>query len=137
METRYVTVPEAIELVVENPATGKIAKTSRDFYALVKERTNDHGHFGKTLDSLMLGLSIRQAFIAAKAGDIIGLPLEQWEALCKAVREPSNGYNPEVMFQMLPMVKAIIDAPSTRPETKSIDLGKPEVPEKPEGAATN
>lgn len=116
METRYVTIPATIELAIENPNTGKVVKTDRDFYALIKERTNDHGHFGQTLDSLMLGLAIRQHFTTCKPGDIIGIPFDQWEALCNSIRKPTAGYNPEVMFQMLPMVKAIIDAPSTRPE---------------------
>lgn len=116
MEIRFVTVPADIELTIENPLTGKTTKTSRDFYALVKERTNDHGHFGTTLDRLMLGLGIRQAFMTAKSGDVIGLPLDQWEALCEAIRKPTAGYNPEVMFQMLPMVKAVLDAPTTKVE---------------------
>lgn len=125
METRFVTIPANIELSVDNPMTGKPTKAARDFYSLVKDRTNDAGYFGKSLDALMMGLAIRQAFTECKPGDIIGLPLEQWEVLCKAFREPSTGYNPEVMFQLLPMVRAVLDAPSTRPETKAKDIEDP------------
>jgi hypothetical protein len=114
-EIRYVTIPAAIELSIDNPMTGKSVKFTRDFEAFIKERTNDNGHFGKTLDTLMLGFAIRQAFLGAKAGSAIGLTLEQWDALCKSLREPTGGYNPEVMFQMLPMVRAVLDAPTTKP----------------------
>ncbi len=141
MEIRYVTVPANIEISVDNPMTGKTTKAARSFDTLLNDRTNDGGHFGKTLDDLMVGFAIRQAFLGAAPGTVIGLPLNQWEALCKAIRLPTNGYNPDVMFQLLPMVTAVLDAPSTRPETKSIDLGpqheaKPE-PEKAEPQPVN
>ncbi len=126
METRYVTVPADIELNIENPMTQKVVKANRDFYSLIKERTSDPGHFGKTVDALMTGLAIRQHFTGAKPGDVIGLELGEWNTLCAALREPSNGYNPEVMFQLLPMVKAVLDAPTSKP--KSIDLDGEEKP---------
>jgi hypothetical protein len=138
METRYVTVPADIMLAVENPMTQKLVTAKKVFFDLIKERTADNGHFGKTLDGLMMGLAIRQHFTGSNPGDVVGLPLDQWEALCKAMREPTNGYNPEVMFQLLPMVTAVIDAPSTKPETKSIDLGAAtEESVKPEASSSN
>lgn len=124
METRYVTVPSPTTVSIENPMTGKTVSAERDLEQLVKERTNDSGHFGKTLDQLMLGFSIRQSFLGCKPGDVIGMALKEWELLCASLREPTSGYNPEVMFQLLPMVRSILDAPTTDPRKSSIDLDK-------------
>lgn len=115
METRYVTVPANIEIEVMNPMTGKLVTATRDFESFIKERTNDSGVVGKTLDALLLGLSIRQSFAGCKPGTVIGLVFAEWEMLCTAIRTPTSGYNPEVMFQLLPMVRAVLDAPSTNP----------------------
>ena len=38
-----------------------------------------------------------------------------WEALCKAIRKPSGGYNPDAIIQILDYVRAVIDAPSKAP----------------------
>lgn len=129
-ETRYVTIPEKVTLTLEHPESGAVVQVDRGIDVFVKERTRDGVVFGQSIDGIMLGLAIRQAFTGCKPGQIIGLSLEQWEALCKAIRTPQAGYNPEVMFQVLPHAQAILDAPSTRPEPK------PEPPaEEPAAAA--
>lgn len=127
-EVRYVTVPRDIEVSILNQQTGKPVSGKRSFEDFVKDRTNDPTHFGKTLDDLMLGYAVRTAFFNCKPGDVIGLTLEQWEGFCKALREPSTGYNPEVMFQLLPMVLAILDAPATKPASIDLDADQPEKP---------
>lgn len=149
-EIRYVTVPGPITVTVQHDLADVMAyvetlfqtpgllqpaqasalvklcqshreKTvERDFCVLVQERTADGGHFGGDLDKALLAFSIRQAFFGAKPGDVIGLTLPQWEALCESLRKPSAGYNLEVIFQLVPHARAILDAPSTRPEPVAV-----------------
>lgn len=118
-EIRYVTVPADITVILAHPQTGLPAAIERDFETFVKERTRDAVVFGRNLDGIMTGVAVRQAFASCQPGDVIGLPLDQWQALCQATREPQDGYNPEVMFQVLPHAQAILDAPTTRPKRES------------------
>lgn len=97
----------------------------RPLWELIRERTRDSAHFAGDLEKVFLGSAIRQAFTGAKPGDVIGLAKDQWDALCESLRKPSTAYNPEVMYQLIPHVRAILDATTTRPE-----------PAKPENADT-
>jgi hypothetical protein len=109
-EIRFITVPAPVKLAVD----GAPAPIESTFEALIKERTADQ-KFGANLDGIMLGVGLRQAFTGCTPGDVIGVPLDQWERLCDVVREPSGGYNAAVVYQLLPHLRAILDAPSTRP----------------------
>lgn len=119
-EIRYVTVPRTITITVENHAGGAPILAVREFEKFVIERTNDAEVFGKSLDGIMMGLGIRQAFLGSKPGDIVGLELAQWDALCKATHTPTGGYNPVVMMQLVEHAQAVIDAPSKRPEAPAL-----------------
>lgn len=117
-EIRYVTVPAAIDCVIQHPQTGLPVAIRREFPQFTEERTKDAKAFGGSLDGVLMALAIRQAFMGTEPGHVIGLSLAQWEALCGATRCPADGYNVALMVQVLPHARAILDAPSTRPEAK-------------------
>ncbi len=118
-ETRYVTIPHNIMVELE---TGEVDDNGKPklrrhvvpFLDFLKTRTRDAA-FGADLDCVLMALAIRQHFGGTAPESVIGLQLDQWEKLCETVRKPSDGYNPEVMAQLLPYARAILDAPSTDP----------------------
>ncbi len=143
-EIRYITVPPPVTVELQHPVEltvayvdhivekaglpGPIAallkkhideekKTvvERTLYQLVKERSGDTAHFCKDADSLFAAAEVRSAFLGSKPGDVIGLSLESWKILCESLRKPSGAYNADVMIPTLSHVRAILDAPSTRP----------------------
>lgn len=136
-EVRYITVPETIVVELQAP-NGEAVAVPRPFAQLIKERTGDSRAFGTgregstAIDRLMLGVAIRQAFTGRKPGDVVGLPRDQWEALCDSLRNPEGAYFPEVMMQIITHVRAILDAPTTRPKS---DVPAPELAVAPPVAA--
>lgn len=110
METRFVTVPPPITVTDERAGV----TVSREFQRLVQELTRDP-QFGATLDGVLAALEIRTAFVGKPPGAVVPVVLATWERLCKALREPTHGVDVEIMIQVLPHARAIIDAPSTPP----------------------
>lgn len=133
-EIRYITVPAPVDLTLDHPQTGQSVSASREFYQLVRERTADSKAFGAgregstAIDRLMLGMAIRQAFAGCKPGDVIGITREQWDALCDSLRNPEAPYFPEVMMQIIAHVKAILDAPTTRPVPTTVAAESADLP---------
>jgi hypothetical protein len=121
-EIRYVTIPSDRAVTIEALDGPRESKFS--FWEFLKGRTKDAA-FGRDLDGVLTAMAIRQHFAAGVAGvgEVVGLTLEQWEPLCEAVRKPSDGYNPEVMAQLMPFARAILDAPSTDPRPQAAEAG--------------
>lgn len=118
-EIRYVTIPADQTVTVDTPDGERSSKFS--FWDFLKTRTKDAA-FGKDLDGVLMAMAIRQHFSGEAIGEVVGLTLDQWEPLCDSVRSPSDGYNPEVMAQLLPFARAILDAPSTDPRPQKAEL---------------
>lgn len=108
-EVRYVTVPATVTVELQ-AGTG----VDVSFAEFLRERTAD-AVFGTDLDAIMLAVEIRQSFLGSAPGGVVGLQLPAWEALCKAIRKPTVGYNPAVMIQLIDYARAVIDAPSKAP----------------------
>lgn len=119
-EIRWVTIPAtiAVESYDQNGAPRSVPTPFAPSY--LKSRVDDEAGFGATLELVKMSGLVAEAFKGAQPGDVIGLPLEQWEALCRSVRTPAHGYSVPVMRQLLPYATAILDAPSTKPEAPPV-----------------
>jgi len=113
-EIRYVIVPPLLEVTIPTPEGEKSEPLA--FALFLKSRIEDSGAFGQQgLDGILMAMAIRQAFLGSKPGDVIGLQLTEWDALCASTRKPTGGYNPAVMMQLVPYARAILDAQTTKP----------------------
>lgn len=71
--------------------------------------------FGKTAKDLMQAADIGQK--ADRAKDVLELSEAEWSAVAAVVNEPTSGYNPRVALQLMPFLRAMLDASTEEPES--------------------
>lgn len=72
--------------------------------------------WGRTLESLYMGMTVRGLFYKKRATDAIRLTSEQYDAICEIVRKPSRPYSPVVMSHLPMWFEAILQAPDAPPK---------------------
>lgn len=122
---RFIVMPASIALVdlatdeplmVGNPPAKPHAwvMTFREF---VCGTLFKNPQFGKSAETVIIGAAIRAALVAAeKDGSHVAEIDDADYALLRAVAEvPELGYRPDVGVQLVPFIRAILDAPTTDP----------------------
>lgn len=114
MTHRYVTIPRPVTVSVETQ--NGIAQAPLPFAVFVRGRYTDAKHFGESLDAVLRAAALDSAFRSAGEGDVVAVLEGDWEKLCLSIKHPGPGYDPSVMMQILDYARAVLDAPTTRPE---------------------
>ena len=66
-------------------------------------------------DSFLLK-DLRDAIKDKRPEDVLELGLSDYERIMKVVKAPTNGYNPTLIVQIIPFLKALRDAADKKPE---------------------
>jgi hypothetical protein len=66
--------------------------------------------FGKDMKTIMTAVRLRDKFKEANPGDVVEVSDEDYSLLKSVVEEPTNGYNPQVMLQMVHYLTALTSA---------------------------
>ena len=64
------------------------------------------------MDAALLAFSLKTRIDTTdfEVGSTIELEDDQWNGICKAVKDPTNGYDVRFQHQLVPFIKAVIDA---------------------------
>lgn len=113
---KYVQIPEPILLTdldgkpYATPTGPMLAK----FDQFVRGRTLDPV-FGQDFAGVIAAVEIGNVFKDCKPGAFVAVETEHWKRLDRATREPKNPYDMKVAVQMLPFMKAVIEAKDSLP----------------------
>lgn len=108
---KTITIPENISIKDQNDnfaldSSGKPASVS--FASFVSNTLLVDAKFGKTLADILNAVSIKTKLTLAK--ETLELENDEWEKLYEVAKEPTNGYNPLIVMQLVPFLTAIRDA---------------------------
>jgi len=70
--------------------------------------------FGKTYEDVLSATRVRQCL--DEFDGVLALETADWERLVKTVKAPEGAYNPLVAFNLVPFMKAVMEASDTKPE---------------------
>lgn len=112
---RYIKIPETVELkdfMSEQPS-GRLY----EFKEFLGQMLLDV-KWGKGSADIFIAADIRQKF--KESGGAPGSTLElsdgEWERLAGVIREPSSPYSPVLVMQVTDYLRAILEAPSKKPD---------------------
>lgn len=115
---KYVKVLDDIKLVDLNdnevaPEGKQLEISFKDF---VLGRLSDP-KFAKSMDMVFSALQIKQS-LKDLEGDVLVLDTSDWQNLLEVVKEPSPQatYHPLYAFNLVPFMKAIVEATDNKPE---------------------
>lgn len=113
---RYLTIPPTIKLV--NLADDSDTGATMSFKEFLGNMLLDAKW--KTASDMFLIADIRQKLKEQHTpGEVIELSDGDWEKLAVVIKEPSGGYTPVIAIQCTDFLRAILDAPTKKPEAKS------------------
>jgi hypothetical protein len=118
MTHRYVTIPRPVTVSVETQNGTQTAPMP--FAMFIRGRYTDSKHFGESLDTVLRAAALDSAFRSAGEGDVVPVLEADWEKLCLSIKQPGAGYLPAVMLQILDYTRAVLDAPTTKPEALAV-----------------
>lgn len=113
---RYLTILEPIGLsdIRDEPImgpTGQVFMTHVDF---LRDRLLDQ-IFGQNTDTLAAAMRIKSILKTVHVGDVMAIESSDWDILLRAVRTPSNAYNPMIALNILPFIDSVAKAPESPP----------------------
>lgn len=119
MPIRYITVPPPVTLI--DPVTNEPLKNAAGelekpiSFDTIIIRLMAHTLWSETYANTKAQHEVMQA-LKAQSGGVISLGDEDWQKLKQAAESPRFlAFNPVIIYQLLPLLTAIMDAPTTDP----------------------
>jgi hypothetical protein len=127
MKLRELTVPESVECTSLDGVPFKngdkpVMAHAVDFYSGV---LRDRGSFGATMEGLLAAVAIQALLKKTKPGKKLLLTQEQWELGCKSIRTPNGAYDPNISHNIIPFMKAWVDAPEVEFDPNAAQIPAP------------
>jgi len=113
VDMKKITVPEPVFIVDHN--NSQMLDQSGNpicitFYDFVRNTLLVDPKFGKTMADIMSAVDIKQKLSEKPEEKTIIIENADWERLNAVANEPSSGYNPVIVVQLISFLKAIKDA---------------------------
>jgi hypothetical protein len=114
---RYIQIPGDITL--KNP-DGSDTGVTMKFVGWARDVILVDNKVGVSAATLFLANDLRQKFADKQEGDVVELTEKEWELMKGIVEEPTGGYAPGGAMQIIVYLRAVLDAPTKRPELKQL-----------------
>lgn len=125
MSSVYMYVPETIllrNLVTNQPLAAVNSQTKESepvvisFYAFLVSTLLKDSCFGANAMTVMHAIDIKEAVQAADEGTYVEIDREAWQLLETAVNSPSAIFNTEIVMQLGPFLKAVLETFNEKPK---------------------
>lgn len=109
---KEITVPEAITVtkVYLDNGEERTATSEITFGEFLEKLILSDPKFGKTMKCILGAVSIREKAQNTPVGEAFSVDDEYFEILKDVIEEPSGGYNPAIVQQLVPFLLAVTEA---------------------------
>ena len=125
MPIRYISVPSPVTFI--DPLTSKPVTTLDGAqekpidFEMIMLRLMQNPMWGESYHNMKAQSGIMNALDKSKTSGVLVLADEDWQRLKQAAEFPKNlGYHPILVYQLLPMFSAIMDAGTTEPKADTV-----------------